>query len=749
MADGRAGRPARVKRWPGVETVFPVVCALAAFLIRASVYRDFVAPDGRLLFLDPDSYDHLRRVTLGVARFPSIPSFDSYYGFPVGTGQVWSPLFDYLISAVAVISGGRGNTAVAETVGFWLSPVLAAVTVLMVHRLGRSLFGPSAGMAAAAVVAILPAHIMYSFAAQLDHHVAEPLVCMLLMGSLLKAPDRRFGWLFTGFWLVFSLLIWRGAVIFWGVAVVALLLQGWSEAKRSGRSPTAGFGLRACLAGAAILSPICLLDLWGSAATIAFETVSWFHVLLLVASAAALAAVAGGVIRRRWPLAAAVVVAAGLAVAVSPHQLEHFLAEFRAGLAVIFSRDPWLDSISELHSVVFPDGVFDWRYGARFLSGLYLMAPAVSFLVWREWRREREGGVRLPLFLVWNSFFFILPLFRERYMHLAAITTALAAGYLVERYQERLPVPRGWRPVVIGGAALLLLSPTLPFLADPGGEVRLDAEEKFGLRESLAWLRERTPPTSWFSDPRQVPEYGVLAQWSIGSYVTYLGERPTLATNFGWETHGLYESCTFLTTTNPAVAEEIVHDNRIRYLLLGNHSGELRTLWSIAEEGVKKRRLPFAVMTPFDPAMSMFYRLYFHNGSTFDLRERHEDSLERYRLVHVSSGGQVLPSHGFVPWYKVFEHVPGVQLKGVAQPGAIVSIYLLLRNGQGSGVEYRDAVRSQSDGTFAFHLPYATDSRSGDFTPLGSYLLEAGGERRRIWIAEADVRAGKTVTLGK
>ncbi len=735
------------RHWPGLDIVLLVGCALAAFWLRASIYRDFITPSGGLLFLDPDSYDHLRRVTLGVASFPRIPAFDPYYGFPAGSGQIWSPFFDYLLSLLVVLCGGRQNPALAETVGFWLSPVLAAVTIFLVYRFGRQLLGRTAAMTAALVVAILPAHIMYSFAAQLDHHVAEPLVCMLLLGSLLKAPYRRFGWLATGFWLVFSLLIWRGAVIFWGVAVLALLLQGHDEMKRHGTSPTAAFGTRACLGGALLLAPLCLLDLWGSSATIAFETVSWFHVLLLLASAAALAIAGSGSIRGRWLPIAGGLLAAVLILVASPHQLGHFLSEFRAGLAVIFSRDPWLDSISELHSVFFPEGVLDWRYGTLFLSGLYLLGPVVSLLVWRSWRQSRDD-LRLPLFLVWNSFFFILPLFRERYMHLAAITTALGAGFLIARYRERLPVPPAWRPVIVGGALLLLLSPTFPFLADPGGEVRLDAEEQYGLRDTLAWLRDRTPPTSGFYDPRQTPEYGVLAHWGIGSYVTYLGQRPTLATNFGWETHGLYESSVFLTTINPAVAEEIVHGNRIRYILLGNHAADLRNLWAIAAQGVKKKKLPFALMTPFTPPMSMFYRLYFDNGATVDLPANHEDALERYRLVHVSPGGQEIPRHGFAPWYKVFEHVPGVVLKGRGRPGTVVSIDLELRNDQGWGFDYRDVVRARSDGTFVFHLPYATDSKSGDFTPQGDYTLDLGGERRPIRINEADVMAGKTVSLG-
>jgi asparagine N-glycosylation enzyme membrane subunit Stt3 len=723
-------------------------CALLAFLLRAATYRDFITPGGGLLFLDPDSYDHLRRVTLGVVSFPRIPAFDAYYGFPVGSGQIWSPLFDYLISALVVLGGGRHNPALAETVGFWLSPILAVVTVFMVYRLGRRLLGRVAGLTAALIVALLPAHIMYSFAAQLDHHAAEPLVCMLLLGSLLKAPGRRFGWLATSCWLIFAVLIWRGAVIFWGVAVLTLLLQSQREARREGYSPTAAYGFRACLGGALLLAPICLLDLWGSSAVIAFETLSWFHVLLLLASALALTIAGSGNNRRIWQLGVGSLCLAALVLVASPHQLAHFLAEFRAGLAVIFSSDPWLDSISELHSVFFPDGVFDWRYGARFLSGLYLLMPVVIVLVWRRWRESKGDDLRLPLFLVWSTFFFVLPLFRERYMHLAAITTALGTGFLVARFRERAAALPAWRSAVLGGGALLvLLSPTFPFLADPASEVRLSAEEKQGLRETLAWLRDRTPPTSWYLNPIKAPEYGVLAHWSLGSYVTYLGQRPTLATNFGWETHGLYESSAFLTASNLAVAEEIIHANRIRYILLGNHAADLQGLWAIAEQGVKKKKLPFALMPPLNPPMSMFYRLYFDDGATVDLASRHEDSLERYRLVHVSSGEREIPPYGLVPWYKIFEHVPGVQLQGTTRPGLVVTVSLQLRNDQGRTVNYRDTVQAGADGTFSFHLPYPTDSKSGDFSPLGSYTLTLGEERRQLWIAEAAVLAGKTVIL--
>ena len=48
---------------------------------------------------------------------------------------------------------------------------------------------------------------------------------------------------------------------------------------------------------------------------------------------------------------------------------------------------------------------------------------------------------------------------------------------------------------------------------------------KADLQETLKWLRDKTPVTSYFQQPRSMPEYGVLAEWGLGAYVDYVAER--------------------------------------------------------------------------------------------------------------------------------------------------------------------------------------------------------------------------------
>ena len=68
--------------------------ALLAFVLRALPWRNYLLADGSYLLGGPDSYDHLRRILLGIRTFPGLPPYDYYYGYPKGIGQVWAPLFD-------------------------------------------------------------------------------------------------------------------------------------------------------------------------------------------------------------------------------------------------------------------------------------------------------------------------------------------------------------------------------------------------------------------------------------------------------------------------------------------------------------------------------------------------------------------------------------------------------------------------------------------------------------------------------
>lgn len=724
--------------------------ALAAFVLRSLPWRNFLGQGGQYLFYGPDSYDHLRRITLGMGTFPAVPGFDSYYGYPAGTGQIWAPLFDYLISAVALMSGG--NDLTVHALGFWLPPVLSFFTIFMVYAAGVRFFGKGAGLVAAGVVALLPGHILYSLVSELDHHVAEPMICLATVLSLLTALDHldrgvpsKADWLGTGGWMVFSIMIWRGSVIFWGTLFLALAVQITAD-RNQGRDALklSRFGRNACLFAALLLVPVCAFDFWGSANGVSFGIISWFHVLLLVSFAGCLHLLGRLHWKRMFFWAIPAIASLVLLMVIIP-QGKRFLLELLAGVSVIGGHDPWLDSISELRPMFFPAGRLDLRHAAETMSLLYGFFPLALIPMYFRWRRSSYKDFRYSTFMVWGSLLWLLPLFRERYVHLAALATGLAAGFLFMLWVE-------WSSRFLkraGGylsASVLLLglySPSAAFVRDLP-DLALPEHEKSDLMAALAWLRDNTPKTSFYPTADRVPEYGVLSDWGLGAYLDYVARRPTVATNFGWETHGLFESTSFLTGTIPEDAEKILRQNRVRYLFLSDVTGSLPSLRSIAEYG-RKKGYGAAATGPFDPLSSMFYRLYIRDGSAYGVGGHGEHALGKYRLVFESANGIMDPFVGFVSHYKIFELVPGAVIKGKAAKGREVQLALMLHSLQGRSFVYRDSAVADGNGGFTFVVPYATVPTGT--ASQGGYIITCGGRRISVHVHEAEIQSGKVIPI--
>ncbi len=721
---------------------------VVAFVLRALPWKNFVGSSDELLFYGPDCYDHLRRIALTIQNFPQPGTFDSYYGFPVGTGMIWSPLFDYLV-AIAVIIIGRGRSDIyLHQVGFWLSPVLAFFTIFAVYAVAKRLFNREAGVTAAFIVAVLPAHIVYSFVSELDHHVAEPLVCIAIMIYTLKfvSPENRSrlgGTFITAMWMVLAILIWRGSIIFWSVALLALALQisiwriGGDE-----MASMAAWARRVCILSAVFLLPFVLFTSGEGPSSIKFGVISWFHIIFLVAFAL-LFFILENRPYRKWLIGVGVIVP----LLFYLFQMKAFIPELAKGISVIAGKDPWLDSISELRSMLYPNGKLEIWHSVEMLSFIYWLFPLLLCKIFIDWRKGGYREWRYPLFLVWGVMFWIIPLFRERYVHLTAVTTAIGGGYLFCLLLDRLKKRVAALPACAISAVLILILilPVGTFIAGIPSS-GLPDYEKDDLQISLRWLRDNTPATSYYTAPYKQPEYGVLSDWGIGAYVDYLAQRPTLATNFGWETHGLYESAAFLTLSNPVAAEKILEENRIRYLFLNDITGSLNTLRAITEYGARSKNAPAYPLEPFAPLSTMYYRLYIQDGSAYSVQGHSAKAMGHFRLVYESPNGFVDQFKGLVSFYKIFELVPGAVIKGKSEPGTAVRLKILLKSPSQRVVSYEDSTTADTAGEFAFEVPYATGEKSGELVPLGPYAIQTGGRTSYIRVGSSDIREGRTVS---
>ncbi|MBI5741360.1 MAG: hypothetical protein HZA16_11670 [Nitrospirae bacterium] len=724
-------------------TIFVLLAAAlgTALFIRTASFRNFVNPEGGFFFYSIDAYDHLRRVTLGVHSFPSIPAFDYYVGYPEGTGQIWSPLFDYVLSAAALIAGG-GRVA-TETVCFFSNPFFAGLTVLLIFIAAAKLFSsPVAGIAAAFLLALSPGHISYSIPMNFDHHVLESIaVLFLLCLPFLERDDRLSlkGKLAAAFLIVLALFMWRGSTVYWGAAFLAVFIRSFiSDRKGLSLDYAVSF-----LLASVVVAIVCVINPWGSASSVSFGIISWFHVIMLASLAAVLMLFSVCRTKKAFFYSLAGVTAAGTMSLALP-QLRDFLSGILSGISFLRGGgDPWLESNSELHGVF---SGYNFLYSASYLTAAWFAAPFGAALALIKWKKDGMNNKYLITFVAWSPLL-LLGLIR-RYTPIAGVMSSLAGAYLIAGAWQYMRSP--WKRAVIAvGAALLLLPSFQHYKVTVNGHLPAYLKEGlYGRDGALEWIKNNTPKTSYHLEPTEQPEYGIMADWDLGAKLYHLAERPAVATAFGWETHGFYELAGFMATTRPETAFTIVRDNRVRYVLLSAFRS-LETDHAIARDGEAKGKLPLGTVGKFNQGLSIYNRLLYNDGSGRNTADSFIPALGNYRLLFESAFLAGMRESGApVSYFKVFEAVPGARIRGKGKPGVNVSIIIRLLSSQKRLLSYRDVVATDEHGNFSFTVPYSTEGKQGDTQPMDAYLLTgAGMEETKVAVSENDIITGGTVSV--
>ncbi|MDD5419647.1 MAG: STT3 domain-containing protein, partial [Methanomicrobiaceae archaeon] len=202
---------------------------LAALALRLSTFSQVFLPGG-IRFIEPDAYYHMRRIVLAAGDFPGIISFDTYIDYPQGFSIGWPPLFDGIVAACAALLGlGDPSVSLVETVGALFPVVIGLLTVIPVYLIAREIFSSEEiGIAAAGILAILPAHVIASLLGFVDHHVVETFLfsLMILFHVLaLRRPERLYHWsALLGAAFLAAIYSFPGAPIY--VGSIGLILIG-------------------------------------------------------------------------------------------------------------------------------------------------------------------------------------------------------------------------------------------------------------------------------------------------------------------------------------------------------------------------------------------------------------------------------------------------------------------------------------------------------------------------------------------
>ena len=603
-----------------IDTVYrlyhiPVLAALMLFMfwIRVRNYTDNIGPNGEPLYRGNDPYYHYRSTNFVIENYPFTMPFDPWTGFDVGNrvGQ-FGTIFDQMVATAALVVGlGSPSQETVVLTTLFAAPVFAALCAIPMYYIGKRLGGRFGGIIGVVVIALTPGQFLTrSVASFYDHSVTEVLFALLVLAVGMKflsvaqreAPIYEFirtrefellrepikwGVIF-GVVLTLAVLNWPSAIFLFGVLGAFLFLILSIEFVR-GHSPEhiAIPSIIAMVTASILILPF-LQDLSPNATDYSIA-----HVLLPLAVAAGAAFMAG--VARLWerqdlqrltyPLGVAGtgVVAAGIIAVVLPEIFDFFISQLLrvAGLGTTDTAA----TIGEAQSPNDPIGLFYSSYGLGFYTALI----GWVLVLYRVLARERPRADYL-LIAVFGAFMLLFTLTQTRFEYYLLIPVAAGNAYIVGWIYQFVDLEdvrqdiRNVKPYQVLIVIAILSVIAGPILIAGSTATTADQASQPGEMQywggSLDWLSEETPEVGAYGsggDPSLEyygtyenqedyeygdGEYGVIAWWDYGHYITTRGERIPVANPF---------------QQNAGVAAD--------FLLAGNESAAIEGLEADAGEG--------------------------------------------------------------------------------------------------------------------------------------------------------------------
>lgn len=798
--------PRRALEGRRAALLLALVIALASLGIRALPRWDSVVERGRVVVSDPDACYHLRRAERIAQGVPHLAVYDRYINYPDGAHVIWPPLYDLALAGALTVfpvgdghaldegEAGRADRALLRgpgvAVGF-VPPFLLALAVLVVFRMARRLWParPLLWAVAAGTPALLPSTLAYTEIGRLDHHAAELLALVVFLDTLMSALGR----LASG---SASAGATREAPLAPAVARAALVpavaLAGALSTQLTlvllvpaaaviliaapARERTASFLFAVLLfAGAALLLLPFAIVYHAAGASFAHHQFGLFQPALLLAAASGfvlLLALAGIPARRaRWPLRAAL---AGPALVALVWLGARLTAETAGGAAYLIGRSSrWQATIGESQS---PFAMGAMPGAESLLAGLSALVLLAPFALVRLARGARGDPARRVVAIA-STLFLAAGLLQTRFLPHAALFVGLLAAVAIEaiggiRARDRAPAPsasRRPRDGATSGAgigaglvvAAILLAALLPSLG--GGRAPEEADLAFARSRSvLGFLALETPPTSDGPDPRERPEYGVMAEWSFGHFIQYHGRRPALADNFGEHAGDPARPRAFFLESDGARAVAMLDSLEARYLLVRDLAGTFAGLVPDAEESERYVARAAAsgagrAAIDFRPEImhTALYRLAWRDGAGF-LAERPAGGarssqtwvppISGLRLVAESDSLEAIPGGPTVPYVKLYERVRGALLRVQGlKPGEEAALLAKIRSPRGRSFAYVDRLVANASGTAEVSIPYPTIAVDGASRIESAEIVWRDRSAPLPAIDESAVRSGATI----
>ncbi len=800
-------------------------CLLVGLYLRLLPYP-IVITKNAIQFFAQDPYYHARRIQLALTNHWIIPTYDSYSGFPQGLYCFWSNLFDYSILWTGLLIGmGHPTVRQLEIITAFAPVIWGILSLIPAYLLIKKVFDSRVALLSIFFISILPGHIYQTILGRADHYGADAFFPLFMFYFLINAltgddeVERHWQSFYAGICAVLSWLVWPGSTIFVGTAIGYILIQSIFD-YRDGLSQQSCLktGLFFLFIAWITLTPFCLTSYWGKHGAISYDSISWFQWIFLLLAMCLYTLLIYVQKYFKSKVYSSVVYLIGLVVSIGIITiftllfLPDFSDSFLSGLGWVGKTDPWLQTITEFQPLFISIGVFSTFRAITFFSYVIYLLPIIYFVLFWSWfvgGRSRPNKYKqfhpegcpthdatFSPARLWFIIYFVvisfLGLYQTRFSHFFVLIVAVGLSLLWVTFWDKCI---GFRFQVSGFKFLYLVSCILLLylLLSPVFQEIRSIQSKYAIvpypwKETLQWIKDNTPQTSYFDQPYREPEYGILAPWIAGHWINYIAQRPTLANGFHTNSKNNQTSMEFFLTEDINESKTILEDNKIRYVILSDITpsiqGYARVLGkddsdyifeSIYHPPQGGTQILFQPTLKFNHLISS--QLYLNDGvglSPSAAKEWDAGTPGCYRLVY-ETPEQWNMENKKVNEIKVFEYVKGAVVRGMAKSGTHIHLSVPIKTNSGRNFLYQQDIQAASSlnssqkhagarlkdtstevrdtlqGVFQFIVPYSQSNESSHAMEqthaTAPYSIQIGKKVIHMDIDEKTVTQGKIVIL--
>ncbi|MDI9617371.1 MAG: STT3 domain-containing protein [Methanothrix sp.] len=694
-----------------------VVLSLAIRLAPA-LYR------GDIIFDGYDEYYHLRRILYTFHHFPHTLWFDSYINYPHGLEITWPPLFDIVVAALAhTVPPVIGDGSV-ETLAAVISPILGGILVVVVYAIAREVSDERTALISAFLLAVCPYSVIRTSFGSPDHHSLEVLLFSTIVLLLLYTLRGGYIWsICAGIAVAALAYTWAGAPIYlliipsFAVLRAILSLQDGSA-----------FDYRPLLLSLGVASALVFPSGFSSWLYISFIAIIIITAIVLVTAITEQLA-----LRKDLPwivLPASLIALAMIIIFVNYSRLQSAMVYLVGGgmTGKIAEAEPLFVNTDPFTPLTL------WLL-------LYILGAVILLYETKAGGLKRDARL---LLLIWAALALVLTIGQKRFIYVSSTVGPILMALLLLRATVWMRSYPSHRFIAGVALAIMIITP----LTDLPGIVSSEPAITQDWVESLEWLRNSTPQTSYFEEPFQVPEYGVMCWWDYGNWIVYLGKRPVVANNFQT---GVVEGSRFFLSENEEAAVRILNERRARYVItdLTMIYGKLQAICSWLGEDPSTYQMIYT-----KDGMVTVHNLERLNRTV--LAGLHLDDcsyMEHFRLIHESRSFAGPYGGKQASMIKIFEYVPGAVIRGSAKDDRIVVAVLNLSSNLGRPFQYVNYAVPRN-GSYEIRVPYSTEGAYG-IKASGPYQIveispatDGWGDVAFVNITEKDVLEGRILELG-